>query len=206
MRIQNRITFRSCENPNIMMNRVARVINFNDVSMVRRTDKKCFNAIIKQRSTNQFKLPNFVDIPGTKGVRIMQKEVSVGLFSAVMLSIVKYKIEGHNADKLIQLIKDPIFENKPITNVSFKDAKEFAFRMSVLTGRDFRLPTNLELILAKSLFKTKNFLLSLKNKTDNSNMIFVLSPKLDARGFFVESYREPNVSFVLVEVLPKKLS
>jgi len=94
-----------------------------------------------------------IDIPGSSS-RIMKGEVTVGLFKQVMQG---YEITGHNADKLQAILNDPSQEGKALTYVNLLDAREFAKRLSIITGRKFRVQTEAEWLQAKDQLSGNNW-------------------------------------------------
>ncbi|MDD5382435.1 MAG: SUMF1/EgtB/PvdO family nonheme iron enzyme [Candidatus Margulisbacteria bacterium] len=69
---------------------------------------------------------------------IMKGEVTVGLFRQVMQG---YEITGRNADDLQAILADPSNADNALNFVSLLDGREFARRLSDLTGRKFRVQT-----------------------------------------------------------------
>jgi len=80
-------------------------------------------------------------IPFSDNVDIMAKTITVGLFKQVMQG---YRIFGPNADKLRSTLDDPSRAVERLECASLLDAREFAKRLSDLTGRKFRVPTEAE--------------------------------------------------------------
>ncbi|MDD5593341.1 MAG: SUMF1/EgtB/PvdO family nonheme iron enzyme [Candidatus Margulisbacteria bacterium] len=93
---------------------------------------------------SQIELPEMVDISDKR--RIMKGEITVGLFKQVMRG---YRFDGHHADTFKSILDDPSKAAEVLTYVCLIDAREFAKRLSDLTGRIFRVPTNLEWEAAK---------------------------------------------------------
>lgn len=85
----------------------------------------------------EIELPVMADIPGMPGKAIMRREVSVGLFAQVMEG---YEFTGQGADELLAILGSPQ-ANEPVSRVSLDDAREFAVRLSELTGRQFMVQT-----------------------------------------------------------------
>lgn len=85
------------------------------------------------------KIPEMVVL--SDKVSIMEGEVTVGLFRQVMEG---YEITGHNAEELKAILADPSRGGEALTYVSLLDAREFASRLSDLTGRKFRVQTEEE--------------------------------------------------------------
>ena len=93
----------------------------------------------------QIAIPETIYIPESSS-RIMKGEVSVGLFKQVMQG---YEFTGDKADKLKAILADPTKENESVVFVNLLDAREFARRLTDLTGRIFRVQTDKEWIAAK---------------------------------------------------------
>ncbi len=104
-------------------------------------------------------VPEMIDIPGMSGTAIMEGEVTVGLFKVGLFKRVMggYKITGHNADKLQEILDDPSLTENALTYVSLLDAREFAARLSEKTGRKFRVQTEEEWLRAKDQLLGDNF-------------------------------------------------
>jgi formylglycine-generating enzyme required for sulfatase activity len=105
-------------------------------------------------------------------VRIMKGEVTIGLFRQVMEG---YEIKGHNADELRAILTDPAQESKPLTYVSLLDAREFAARLSNLTGRKFRVQTEDEWLAARDKLTGKNWTWTETKYSDSSFVLRHLS-------------------------------
>ncbi|MFA6418999.1 MAG: SUMF1/EgtB/PvdO family nonheme iron enzyme [Candidatus Margulisiibacteriota bacterium] len=87
----------------------------------------------------QIALPEMVPI--SDGLMIMKYEVTVSLFKRVMAG---YSFEGAWSKELRKILADPEKEGGTLTWASLDDAVEFARKLSDLTGRQFRLPTEEE--------------------------------------------------------------
>ena len=88
---------------------------------------------------SSIQIPEMITI--SPKLSIMRAEITVGLFKQVMEG---YAIEGHNADSLKGLLADPKEAGTALTYVNLFDAREFAKRLSVQTGRKFRVQTEAE--------------------------------------------------------------
>lgn len=98
------------------------------------------------------KIPEMVVV--SKKLSIMKGEVTAGLFKLVMKG---YKITGHNAKELQSILDDPSKTGKVLTYVSLEDAREFAKRLSDLTGRQFRVQTEEEWKQAREQLSGNNW-------------------------------------------------
>ncbi len=78
-------------------------------------------------------------IPG-RYYNIMKNEVAVGQFKQFVESS-GYKIEGHNAQRLLQNLADPSQFHKAVSCVNYFDEEAYAKWLSAQTGREFRIPT-----------------------------------------------------------------
>lgn len=90
-------------------------------------------------SPEEIKLPEMIDMGS---YRIMKHEVTVGLFKQVMPG---YKLP---------ILTKP---EEPLLYVSLNDAREFALRLSALTGRKFRVQTEAEWLQAKDQLAGENW-------------------------------------------------
>ena len=101
---------------------------------------------------------SMIEIPEMIGlsnkVSIMRGEVTVKLFKQVMGD---YTPTGHNADKLIAVLNDPSKEGEILTYLSLLDGREFAKRLSTLTGRKFRVQTEAEWLQAQDRLLGNNW-------------------------------------------------
>jgi len=88
----------------------------------------------------QIEIPEMIAVPCTPS-KITKGEIPVGLFKQVMQG---YEITGDDAGKLRAMLADPKRENDALIHASLFDAREFAKRLSDLTGRKFRVPTRYE--------------------------------------------------------------
>ncbi len=119
---------------------------------------------------SQITIPGMIDI--SDKVRIMKGEVPVGLFGQVMEG---YEIKGHNADKLRAILADPAQENSALTFVNLFDAREFAARLSNLTGRKFRVQTEDEWLAGKGRLQGNNWTWTETKYSDSSFVLRHLS-------------------------------
>ncbi|MFA6432143.1 MAG: hypothetical protein WCV91_07185 [Candidatus Margulisiibacteriota bacterium] len=71
----------------------------------------------------------------------MKGKITVGLFKRVMKG---YEFTGDNSGKLNAILRDPSKAGDVLTYASFNDATEFARRLSLQTGRKFRVKTETE--------------------------------------------------------------
>ncbi len=68
-------------------------------------------------------------------------QVTCGMFRQFVVDR-GYKIEGHNANKLIALLADSNMINQPVTHISDLDATAFVAWRHETTGKDWRLLTD----------------------------------------------------------------
>jgi hypothetical protein len=106
------------------------------------------------RRNQEILIPEMISIPGTQGKTIMKFEVSVGLFNQVMEG---YEIIGPHAGKLKAILLDSAMQSKPLTYVSYVEARAFAERLSHITDRTFRLQTEAEWRAARDLLSGENW-------------------------------------------------
>lgn len=97
-------------------------------------------------------LPEMIALSDKIG--IMRGELKVDLFKQVMEG---YEITGHNTDKLQAILDDPSKADDALTYVSLLDAREFAKRLSDLTGRKFRVQTEEEWLQARDQLTGNNW-------------------------------------------------
>ncbi|MFA6170291.1 MAG: hypothetical protein WCW67_07680 [Candidatus Margulisiibacteriota bacterium] len=110
-----------------------------NVSLLARTFS---NPALLSSPQPQLALPEMFDV--SDQLRIMTSAVTVGLFKQVMEG---YLIVGQNAALLRAELSEPAkAANRLVANLL--DAREFAKRLSELTGRRFRVPTNQEILRA----------------------------------------------------------
>ena len=113
----------------------------------------------------KIELPEMIDMGS---YRIMKTEVTVDLFKQM---IGAYKPEGNNADALSAILTDPARESDALTYVNLLDAREFARRLSDLTGRKFRVQTEGEWVQARDKLSGKNWTWT---ETEFNDQTFVL--------------------------------
>ena len=102
--------------------------------------------------TPQIIIPKMIEI--SDKISIMKDEVTVGLFKQVMDG---YEITGHNAEELQAVLADSSQAGKALTYVSLLDSREFAKRLSDLTGRKFRIQTEEEWLTARDRLSGDNW-------------------------------------------------
>lgn len=112
------------------------------------------SAVVASR-VSDIKLPEMINI--SESVSIMKGEVTVGLFKQVMEG---YEITVHNAEELKAILADPSQVRNALTYVSLNDAREFARRLSVHTGRKFRVQTEEEWLAARDGLSGNNYTLT----------------------------------------------
>jgi hypothetical protein len=140
-------------------------------------------------------IPEMIDIPGMHDKSIMKDEVTVKLFKQVMEG---YAITGNNADALKAILCDPSQEDNSLTYVSLFDAREFAKRLSNLTGRKFRVQTEKEWLKVKDQLSGNNWTWT-ETKIEGGNL-FVLRRGDDGARGSGPGYRYNNHAIRLVEV------
>jgi Sulfatase-modifying factor enzyme 1 len=155
----------SFDNAMCNMSRVKKLINENNVNAAQKLLGKMIPKIIglneqltKQQVLRSAIFVSTTDTPESKSIttpkmvtisdrlKIMKSEVTVGLFNQVMNG---FEFTGNNADNLKLTLNDPSQAKSSITYVSLVDAREFAGRLSNLTGRKFRVQTEKEWLTAK---------------------------------------------------------
>lgn len=127
---------------------------------------------------------------------IMMGEATVGLFKQVMAG---YEITGHNADRLKAILADPKQAGNALTYVSLNDAREFAKRLSDLTGRKFRVQTEAEWLQAKDKLTGANHTWTETSYSDNTFVLRRLG--IDFRYVIIPVSRYSNGAVRLVEDL-----
>jgi formylglycine-generating enzyme required for sulfatase activity len=122
----------------------------------------------------------------------MKDTVSVGLFKKVMEG---YKISGHKALELEKILLDPSRTEEEVTYVSLLDAREFAKRLSDLTGRKFRVPTKAEWLLStrKAEEIHRSFDTHVWTETKSNNGEFILG-HMWGSGFLFRDHEYREVS------------
>ncbi len=133
----------------------------------------------------------WIDLGGRS--RIMKSEVTIGLFNQVMEG---YKITGHNAEKLKALLARPAQESDALTYVSLLDAREFAKRLSDLTGRRFRIPANEEWSITMDRLSGDNYTWTEKKSNDQ---MFILRHLFSSHYFSNPEHRLLSFAIRLVE-------
>ena len=140
----------------------------------------------------QIIIPEMIDINDRVG--IMETEGTVGLFKQVMGG---YKITGHNSDILQTVLANPAKKSLALTFVSLLDAREFAKRLSALTGRKFRVQEDKEWEAAKGQLSGEYWTWT---ATKYGTKTFLLRNLLS--NFFIHDYpdiRKENYAIRLVE-------
>ena len=124
-------------------------------------------ALSKQKTdVSMIEIPEMIDI--SDKVSIMKGEVTVKLFKQVMGD---YTPTGHNADKLIAVLNDPSKEGKSLIYVSLLDGREFAKRLSTLSGRKFRVQKEAEWVQARVRLSGKNWTWTEALFTDRTSIL-----------------------------------
>ncbi len=142
---------------------------------------------------NRIELPEMIAL--SDKLSIMKGEVRVGLFKQVMEG---YEITGHNAGELRTILDDPSKAGDALTYVNMFDAREFAKRLSDLTGRKFRVQTEEEWQTARDRLSGNNWTWT-ETKYDNERFVLRRLDR-DCRDYY--SYPEGryfNVAVRLVE-------
>lgn len=130
----------------------------------------------------QVDIPEMIDIPGMSGKAIMRAEITVGFFKQVMEG---YEITGHKADELQSLLADSQRAKDALVYVNLHDVRDFAKRLSDLTGRKFRVITEDEWLAARDKLSGENWTWT---ETPYDKQAFVL--RRLANGNRVSSYPE----------------
>src|SRR3989339_444332 len=121
----------------------------------------------KQKTdVSMIEIPEMINI--SDKVSIMRGEVTVKLFKQVMGD---YTPTGHNADKLIAVLNDPSKEGKSLIYVSLLDGREFAKRLSTLSGRKFRVQKEAEWVQARVRLSGKNWTWTEALFTDRTSIL-----------------------------------
>lgn len=126
---------------------------------------------------------------------IMKTAVTVDLFKLAMGG---YKFTGHGADKLKAVLADPARTQTPQNYVSLLDAREFAKRLSALTGRRFRVQTEAEWMASKEKLMAKQYNWVEEANSGYGNVVF-RSLSFIYQEHFDPARRYPNVAIRLVE-------
>ncbi len=147
----NIIRVRMGENPTKLQ--IRRTGNFNDQSRLRTNDTRPLVEMVALRVAS-IQIPDMVDIPGMANKKIMMGEVSIDLFRRVMEGC---DISGNNAELFRMILDKPAEENKALYYASLFDARNFANRLSSLTGRSFRVQTEGEWEAARPLLTGNNW-------------------------------------------------
>ncbi len=141
----------------------------------------------------QIQLPKMISL--SPNLSIMKGEVTVGLFRQVMG---EYVPEGHNANALQAILNDPSQGSNALTFINLFDVREFATRLSDLTGRSFRVQTEGEWEAARNLLTGNNWTWT---ETSYSDISFVLRHLADSRGSNYPELRYNRCAARLVEDL-----
>ncbi len=139
------------------------------------------------------KLPEMIAI--SPKLSIMRAEITVGLFKQVMEG---YAIEGDNAVHLKALLANPKAAETALTCVSLLDAREFAKRLSIQTGRKFRVQTEEEWSKAQSQLSGSNWTWT-ETEYSNSGNDHVLRRLNGGYGYYNLEGRYFNYAVRLVE-------
>lgn len=130
--------------------------NVGDPNQIRAKDTRPLEELVAMRISHI----QMVTIPKMPGKMIAVEGIKVGLFSWVMAG---YEFSDHQGTgSLRDILADPSQAAQPVV-VSVFDGKEFAQRLSGLTGRNFRLPTNDEGDMVKELLKGNSPLIDISD-------------------------------------------
>ena len=153
-------------------------------------------ATLEVKDFPEIQIENMATISDGK-VRIMKKEVTLGLFKHVM-GIRGYEITRSNSEKLKALLCDASKAgDTTLTYVSLLDAREFAKRLSDLTGRKFRVQTEAEFLEGRANLSGNNWTWT---ETKHYNSTFILSHQSDDfRAYDSPVTRYSNYAVRLVE-------
>jgi len=134
--------------------------------------------------------------------RIMKREVTVGLFKRVMEGFKFTNDNGAtNAEELNKILADPSREEDVLTYVSLSDAREFARRLSELTGRRLRIPTEEEWLAARDRLSGDYWIWTETEQEDNPGQFVLRLPSYDRRDFINPEFRFYFHALCLVEDL-----
>jgi len=176
-----------------------RIVRASDIEFLNRGLIKGLTIASLSRAP-EAKLPRMIDL--SKTTRIMESEVTVGLFRQVMQG---YKIYGREADLMEKNLANPTNLNEAVTNVSIVDSREFARRLSKQTNRSFRVQTEQEWeqargdLLGDLYTWTENEI----SKNYRNELIFIkrrVNSKFRDQGH--PESRHTNTGIRLVEYLP----
>ncbi len=150
-----------------------------------------FKEYFAARPMPEISMPEMVQV--SDKLAIMKKELTVGLFKQVMEG---YEITGHNADKLKAILADTRKEDNALTYVNLLDAREFAKRLSNLTGRKFRVQTEAEWLAARDKL-SGNYWTWTETKYDNNTCVLRHLRNVNRGSNFLENrYGVYSVRFV----------
>ena len=146
---------------------------------------------------SQIEIPEMIRL--SDEVSIMKGEVTVGLFKQVMKG---YEITGDKAEQLKGHLAKPAKAGAALVFVSLHDAREFAKRLSELTGRKFRVQTEDEWEQGKAQLSGDNWTWTSDEIESSGKFVLRNIRSADPGGNYPE-FRFPNSAIRLVEYLPK---